>query len=100
MRHRFLLCIPLVVILLVGMARAEHDWPQWRGPAFNGSSDATHLPDALDVNKNLAWQTRLPGVGSATPVLAGDRIFVSCWDEQSGKIVGACISRGDGHIVW
>jgi outer membrane protein assembly factor BamB len=90
----------VLVAVYCGVARAEHDWAQWRGPAFNGSSEAANLPDALDVNKNLAWQTRLPGVGSATPVLAGDRIFVSCWDEQSGKTVGACISRLDGHIVW
>ena len=57
-------------ILLLGLsalsAFAEPNWPQWRGPALNGSSPATNLPDTLDTSKNLKWQTHLPGVGSAT----------------------------------
>lgn len=90
----------LVLGLFINSARAGHDWPQWRGPELNGSSEATNLPDTLDVNKNLAWQMKLPGFGSATPVTFGDRIFVSCWDDQSKKMAGVCLSRGDGHIIW
>jgi len=81
-------------------AHAANDWPQWRGPALNGSSEATNLPDTLDVNKNLAWQIKLPGTGSATPVFVGDRLFVSCWNEDSKKMLAVCLSRTDGKTLW
>ncbi len=100
MHIRPLVLTALVLSLLVAQARAENDWPQWRGSKFNGSSDAKNLPDTLDAGKNLAWQAHLPGVGSASPVLIGDRVFVSAWDEQSKKMLGVCLSLKDGHQIW
>jgi outer membrane protein assembly factor BamB len=84
---------------LAAPLRAEHDWMQWRGPNFNGSSEATNLPDSIDKDK-AAWTTKIPGVGNGSPVVAGDRIFVSCADPQSSKLLGVCISKTDGHILW
>ncbi|HET6251450.1 MAG TPA: PQQ-binding-like beta-propeller repeat protein, partial [Tepidisphaeraceae bacterium] len=75
------------------------DWAQWRGPHFDGSSDAINLPDNIDKDK-AAWKTQLPGVGSGTPVVFGDRIFLSTVDPQSSKLMGNCISRTDGKILW
>ena len=89
----------LSIGFLAGGARAGSDWMQWRGPNFDGSSDATNLPDTLDKDKP-AWATQLPGVGNGTPVIAGDRIFVSCADPQSAKLLGVCISRAYGRILW
>ena len=100
MRATTLACGLLILGLSAISSFAESNWPQWRGPALNGSSPATNLPDTLDSSKNMKWQTHLPGVGSATPILFGDRIFVSCWDEQSKKMVGMCVSLKDGHSIW
>ena len=84
--------------LFAAPVQAQHEWGQWRGPHFDGSSEATNLPDTL--NKEApAWATELPGIGSGTPVIFGDRIFVSCVDPDF-KLWGRCISRSDGHIVW
>ena len=80
-------------------ARADHDWMQWRGPNFDGSSEATNLPDTIDKSK-AAWTTQLPGIGNGTPVVAGDRVFIGCVDPQSTKLLGVCVSRTDGHILW
>ena len=49
---------------------------QWRGPNFDGSSEATNLPDTIEKDKAV-WTTKIPGVGNGSPVVAGDRIFVS-----------------------
>lgn len=76
------------------------DWPQWRGPHFNGSSDAKNLPEKLDKSGNLLWQATLPGPGNGTPVLAGDRIFTSALDSSSKKLMAICLNRADGKIVW
>lgn len=78
---------------------ADHDWPQWRGPNFNGSSEAANLPESIDRDK-AAWTATLSGVGNGTPVIAGGRIFVSCVEEGSGKLMANAISSKDGKILW
>src|SRR6478672_5574523 len=100
MHIRSIVWVVAALSLLAAQVQAQNNWPQWRGPNFNGASDAKNLPDTLDVNKNLAWQAHLPGIGSASPVLFGDRVFVSAWDEQSKKMLGVCLSLKDGHQLW
>ncbi|HZL35058.1 MAG TPA: PQQ-binding-like beta-propeller repeat protein [Tepidisphaeraceae bacterium] len=78
---------------------AGHDWPQWRGPQFDGASDASNLPTKLDKSTQ-AWETQLPGLGNGTPVIVGDRVLLSCYDNKSAKLLGMCISRTDGHVLW
>ena len=72
---------------------------QWRGPHFNGSSDVRGLPDKLDTSTQM-WSAKLPGPGAGTPVIAGDRIFLSVLDSQSRKLLGMCLSRKDGQVLW
>jgi len=78
MRATTLACGLLILGLSAISSFAESNWPQWRGPALNGSSPATNLPDTLDSSKNMKWQTHLPGVGSATPILSPRGLTASC----------------------
>ena len=75
------------------------DWPHWRGPTYDGSSDAVGLPDRLDDTTRL-WVTSLPGFGASTPVIWGERIFLSTLDPESGDLLALCLKRSDGAIVW
>jgi outer membrane protein assembly factor BamB len=52
------------------------NWPQWRGPLANGTAPKGDPPIQWDENKNLKWKTPIPGKGSATPIVWGDRVFV------------------------
>lgn len=52
-------------------------WPAFRGPGGQGLSGAKNLPTEWGHEKNLAWKTELPGAGTSTPVVWGDRIFVT-----------------------
>jgi outer membrane protein assembly factor BamB len=88
----------LMVGFLISAARAE-DWPQWRGPHFNGSSESTGLPDKLDKSTQ-AWSVQLPGPGAGTAIIWQDRIFISCIDAQSKKLLAMCLSRSDGKTLW
>ena len=96
---------PLLFLILIcatwlaAPLRAE-DWPQWRGPHLDGSSDAKDLPQSLDPQKDLAWKTSLSGGGSATPAIIGQRIFLSVHDRNTDKLLALCINRGDGKIIW
>jgi outer membrane protein assembly factor BamB len=109
----------LVCLTLAPTARvlAGDNWPQWRGPAFDGTSDSINLPVSWSETKNVRWKTPLPSFGAATPAVWGDRIFV-----LSGSPAGAggqaanrrgarsehegldlfllCLSRKDGSVSW
>jgi outer membrane protein assembly factor BamB len=77
-------------------ARAEN-WPQWRGPHNDGISTETDLPTEWGEGKNLAWKLPLPGMGGSTPVVWGDRVFLTSEDGQG--LVLMCVST-DGKELW
>jgi len=81
-------------------AAPGHDWPQWRGPHFDGSSDATDLPEKFSATDNCLWTAKLPGPGNGTPVVAGGRVFLTAIDTQSKKLSGLCLDLADGHVLW
>ncbi len=91
----------LGMLLCVGAARAEN-WPQWRGPAFNGSSTETGLPAAWDIatKSNVAWVAPLPGPSAATPIVWGDRVFVSSVDAETRELVALCLDATSGTRLW
>ncbi|MFC1607707.1 PQQ-binding-like beta-propeller repeat protein [Candidatus Latescibacterota bacterium] len=54
----------------------QYNWPQWRGPLMTGEAPNGDPPVNWDKTTNILWKTPLPGLGHATPVVWGDRIFV------------------------
>jgi outer membrane protein assembly factor BamB len=55
---------------------AERYWPQWRGPLLNGVAPHARPPVEWSETKNVRWKVAIPGKGSATPVVWGDRLYV------------------------
>lgn len=78
---------------------AEH-WPQWRGPAFNGSSTETGLPASWSRTENVVWVADLPGPSAATPVIHGDHVFVSTTDQETKSLHALCLDRRSGKFLW
>ena len=68
----------LLFLVVVGVARAQGNdhWPQWRGPFFNGMGRGD-APTEWSDTKNIKWKTEIPGRGFSTPVVWGDRIFLT-----------------------
>src|SRR5436305_11332207 len=89
----FIICASILNV------RAEN-WPNWRGPHFDGSSTETNLPDTLTLENNLAWKVPVPGRGGATPVIWDDRIFISSADDDTKDLVAVCFNRADGKQLW
>lgn len=58
------------------IADAERFWAQWRGPHATGVSKHAKPPLEWSETKNIRWKTEIPGTGSGTPVIWGDRIFL------------------------
>lgn len=99
MRNHVLAGLLMIVLLISGAKLRADEWPQWRGPHFNGSSEAKGLPEKLDASTQ-AWAVDLPGTGNGTPIIWQDRIFISCLDPRSSKLLAVCLSRKDGAVLW
>ncbi len=65
-----------VSLLTAGISAADNNWPQWRGPQFNGTAPGASPPTAFSETLNLKWKARIPGSGASTPIVWGDKIFI------------------------
>ncbi len=93
---------PLSILcgLLVLNASAG-DWRQFRGPQGAGVAADAHLPTTLDAAKNVAWNVDLPGRGHSTPIVVGDRVFVTASSGGQGERLHVfCFSAADGRTLW
>ena len=97
-------------MMLVGPASAA-DWTGFRGPGMRGVSNETGLALTWSETENLAWKTALPGPGSSSPIVLGERVFVTCYsgygldpnepgDPNDLKRHLLCIRATDGTVLW
>jgi len=76
-------------------------WTNFRGPLGNGVGDEAGLPIRLDAPESLAWKISLPGRGLSSPIIVGDRIFVSCASgSKQGWLHVICFNAADGSKRW
>lgn len=81
------------------------DWSGFRGPGSQGISEDTKVPTEWDDSKNLMWKVKLPGKGYSSPIVVGDRVFLTCYSGDEGDLSGlkrhlTCIDRKSGDEVW
>jgi outer membrane protein assembly factor BamB len=87
------------------------DWPNFRGPDSSGISAEKDLPTRWSDTENLVWKRALPGPGGSSPIIFGDRVFVTCYSgygipgEKGGEQKDLkrhllCIDRKNGTILW
>ena len=107
-------------------ADAQRFWPQWRGPEGTGVAPYADPPTSWSESSNIRWKVDIPGLGSATPIIWGDRVFVltavPVGDEVSStdglfarlrrrvtggtgvsraqQFVVVALDRSDGSVVW
>ena len=81
--------LALLIVLGSVSMRAEN-WPHWRGPLATGVSAETGLPDRWSDKENIAWKSPLRGVGISSPVVWGDRVFVT-------SQIGRGVRRAGNH---
>ena len=106
MRAVFLLTLAMVS---AGAAAAE-EWSRFRGEQGSGVSSAA-IPVTWSETENLAWKTRLPGKGSSSPVVHGDKIFLTAYsgygmkadapgDRSKLRLHVLCLSLANGELLW
>jgi outer membrane protein assembly factor BamB len=98
-------------------------WPSFRGQGASGVADGQHPPATWDIDKgtNIRWKVSIPGLAHSSPIVWGDRVFVTTAVSSNAKtdfkpgLYGAgtsssdtskhawrvyCLSAGDGRIIW
>jgi len=98
----------LLVTALLGTAASAADWPRFRGPNGAGVGGSA-VPLEWSAEKNLRWRTPLPGPGSSSPIVQGDRVFVTCYSGYGTAAGGepaqlvrrlVCLDRATGKPLW
>lgn len=104
---------PILIAGLLSISttlQAEETWSRFRGSGATGIA-GQRIPTTWSDTKNLAWRTTLPGKGSSSPVINGDRVFLTTYSgygqaiESPGeraqlKLHVVCLSVTDGNILW
>ena len=95
------LSLPLALVALAGLVTdaPAQEWTRFRGPNGTGVSNAKTIPTnvaAADIN----WKIELPGVGHSSPVLWGDRIFLTSTGGDAGGLNVLCLGAADGKVLW
>src|SRR6266403_5394852 len=112
----------LFMFCLLALVAPAADWPQFRGPSAGGAGAGS--PPAEwngESGKNILWKTEIPGLGHSSPIIWGDKIFVTSAVPEAGdsmlkvglygdikpvegegaqKFVVYCIERKTGKILW
>jgi outer membrane protein assembly factor BamB len=96
----------MMAILVLALA---DDWSQFRGPGGRGAS-ADAVPVTWSRTENVVWKRDLPGGGTSSPIIVGNKIYLTCYsgfnapgqpgsmDQLKLKLV--CLGRADGKILW
>ena len=82
--------LAVVLIAVFGGSMAAADWPQWRGPRGTGASNEKNLPVKWSATENVAWKAPIGGVGVSSPIVSGDRVFVT-------SQIGTGVRRAGSH---
>lgn len=100
------LTLLFVAFLTLALAAFADNWPAWRGPDGTGHSKETNLPVEWSAEKNIRWKAKLPGPGNSSPIVWGDRVFVTQALDVDMKANIAkrravlCFDKKDGKQLW
>ena len=87
------------ILLLTTDPITADDWPAWRGPARDGVSAEKGLPEKWAADSGVLWKVALPAAAGATPVIAGEFVFVASPSADGAKALLLCIGT-DGKPRW
>lgn len=92
--------LPLLLLIGIFPATNGQEWSGWRGSQGNGTSSETNLPVRWDSKTNIEWKVEVPGTGYSSPVIWGNRIFLTTAFPESHEKALICFDSGNGKILW
>ena len=97
--HQWFKLILAISLSIMAFPLQAQEWTRFRGPNGSGISKAKTIPTKI-ADTDVNWKVELPGSGHSSPVLWGERIFVTSTGDKSGGISILCLSARDGKTVW
>jgi outer membrane protein assembly factor BamB len=76
------------------------NWPNWRGPHYNGGTDDKNLPATFSKTENVKWSSSLSGPSASTPIIWENHLFLSSTDERTKTLHALAMDRRTGKVVW
>jgi outer membrane protein assembly factor BamB len=90
------------VMLILSLSFAElcfgENWPQWRGPNLDGSSNEKNLPVKWSKTENVTWSLPMPSRSGSTPIIWGERVLLNVADGDNLELW--CLTRDKGEVLW
>jgi len=90
---------PQIAQILFFLMLVASDWPQFRGPTGQGVSDERGLPLTWSETKNVRWKVAIPGNGWSSPVVQGDRIWLTTATDEGKSLRAISVDQNTGTIV-
>jgi outer membrane protein assembly factor BamB len=91
--------LALLTLASFAVDAAAQEWTRFRGPNGTGISHAKTIPTKLTA-ADINWKVELDGVGHSSPVLWGDRIFLTTTGDKAGGLTVLCLGAKDGQVQW
>ena len=98
-RRQLTLAQPSDVRMVAVEGEGAKYWPVWRGPSGQGLVTGTY-PDTWSATENVAWKKPVPGRGNSSPIVWGDRIFLTTAHEGGRRVSLIAFRRSDGTQLW
>ena len=96
-------CLLVASVVLAGWTSsansADWNWPRWRGPNQDGHTTEKGLPQKWS-DASITWAAPLKGIGQSSPVIWGERIFLTEARKEGQERVVMCFNRNDGRLIW
>lgn len=80
-------------------ARAEENWPEFRGPTGQGLSDATGVPVTWSETQHVRWKTAIHGRAWSSPVVFGNQVWLTTASEEGHELFAVAVDRTTGKIL-
>lgn len=94
------LLFSLFAAAISSAAAADSNWPMFRGPSEQGlTPDGTKLPVKFSETENVTWKTEIKGKAWSSPVIWGDKIWLTNADEGGTKLSIVCVDKNSGKIL-
>lgn len=102
MCHSFRRSLAFSVLLfaLSGLAARAENWPQWRGPRGDGSSEDPQLPTTWSATENIQWKVKVPAAGHASPIVWNQHVFLAGVKSDEMVRTLTALNRETGEVLW
>jgi outer membrane protein assembly factor BamB len=88
------------VSMIESTGEAARWWPRWRGPSGQGRVVGEGFVDSWSAESNIRWRVPVPGSGNSSPIVWGDRLFLTTSHDGGLRRSVLCFRRSDGTLLW